>query len=278
MKNLSKLLVLAVLFSLFAMSCSKEEDFDNSVREKFLVDKIYNYNNKLLAEYIYDVNNNLIRKVVADTLIEPNRTIYRKWENELIYQNGRVSKIIYHSWYRDGDFGDYTESQYESDVFEYNSQGKLIKAGNSDFRYKDGYVVGTYDYTWGSKNYKDELVYDSRNVKKRISKGPKLNNFGEPIQGTMATDKRFYEYDNNPKPNFGLDYLFVYNPFPYTETTGAELMRNLSINNIMKAEAEGSTWVYTYNENGLPATIETKWIGITTLEPMLLRITYKEIE
>ena len=39
---------------------------------------------------------------------------------------------------------------------------------------------------------------------------------------------------------------------------------------------EANTWVYTYNEYGLPATIETKWNGIETLEPMLLRITYKK--
>ena len=33
---------------------------------------------------------------------------------------------------------------------------------------------------------------------------------------------------------------------------------------------------YTYNENGLPETIEIIWAIIKTTEPMLLRIAYKQ--
>lgn len=35
---------------------------------------------------------------------------------------------------------------------------------------------------------------------------------------------------------------------------------------------------YTYNEHGIPSSIEVKWKDIETSLPMLLRIEYKEIE
>jgi len=40
---------------------------------------------------------------------------------------------------------------------------------------------------------------------------------------------------------------------------------------------DGSSWSYTYNEYGLPATFEVKWKDIVTTSPMLLRIVYKEV-
>ena len=112
------------------------------------------------------------------------------------------------------------------------------------------------------------------NVSQHVFVGPKYNMIEEPIIGTYSVSTTHYEYDNNPKPNFGLDYLFSYTPLPQMGTTSV-LQRGLSKNN-MVSDA-GNTWIYTYNEYGLPATIETKWNGIETLKPMLLRITYKQI-
>ncbi len=45
-----------------------------------------------------------------------------------------------------------------------------------------------------------------------------------------------------------------------------------------KAIQGGEEWVYTYNEEGLPLTIETIWGGIPTSEPMILTLTYQKIE
>ena len=101
--------------------------------------------------------------------------------------------------------------------------------------------------------------------------------FGQPIEGTTQRVVYNYEYDDKPQPNFGLDYLFAFQPLPQmgTETGYA---RELSNNNLTKYVNSGTTWSYTYNEHGLPETIETKWKDIETLEPMLMKITYKQIK
>jgi hypothetical protein len=143
------------------------------------------------------------------------------------------------------------------------------------YRYENGHIAGSLGNP--ANPYVDTIVYnDLGNIIEYIYIRPELNAFGDPIPGTIKRVVNTYEYDNMQKPNFGLDYLFVYNPFPYIETPDFE--KNLSKNNITKATEDGYEWVYTYNENGLPETIETKWIGIETLEPMLLRMTYKQIK
>ena len=38
----------------------------------------------------------------------------------------------------------------------------------------------------------------------------------------------------------------------------------------------GTKWIYTYDKNNLPSTIETKWKDSNTEKPMLLRIKYRE--
>jgi hypothetical protein len=107
---------------------------------------------------------------------------------------------------------------------------------------------------------------------------------GQPIPGTSQRNVRFYEYDDKPKPNFGLDYLFTFQPLPQQGGIGdnANHKRLLSKNNITEALSEGYKWIYTYNENGLPATIEIIWLDCATSEwecvPNVLRITYKQIK
>lgn len=123
----------------------------------------------------------------------------------------------------------------------------------------------------------DTIVYDNYgNVTKHIHILPSLDPGGEPIPGEYRVLEYNYEYDNKLKPNFGMDYLFIYNPLPYTEI--AEFEGRLSKNNMTKAINENNSWIYTYNEYGLPETIETIWESIPTVNPMILRITYKQIE
>ena len=280
---MKKAAILVSLGAIFIVSCAINDlGYDNDqsptgVRSKNVVDKIYDYHNNLLAEYIYDSDNKLTKRKVADIIVESYRVIERKWEDEFEYKNGRVSKIKSYSRYIDSYFGDDIENHSET-TFEYDSQGKLIKKNGEslNFRYEKGRVVGSLN-----KNdqwiISDTMVYDnSENIIEHIRIVPELTDYGEPIPGTSKRTVRYYEYDNMPKPNFGLDYLFVYNPLPYIEVP--DLIRTLSNNNMTKAIEDGYTFVYTYNENGLPNTIETKWIGIETSEPMLLRITYKQIE
>ena len=272
---------LIVALSVAAVSCNKYVEFDNSlgigIRSKFIVDKIYDYHNILLAEYTYDNSNKLVKRIVADTLIEPHRTIFRKSTDEFEYKNGRVSKIINATKVHENN--GYVQFDYKIETsFEYSAQGKLIKRNGEalNFRYEKGRVVG-YSHENDQWILSDTMVYDnSGNIIEHICIVPELTGYGQPIPGTAKRTVRYYEYDDNSKPNFGLDYLFVYNPLPYTEVP--DLTRALSQNNMTTATEDGYAFIYTYNENGLPETIETKWLGIETLDPMRLRITYKQIE
>ena len=267
--------LLILCFAFFGVTVMCTTRAEQSIRDLFLVSRIYDYHDILLAEYLYDESNRLIKKIVKDHLVEPNRTIDRRWEDEFVYENGRVSKIKRYSLYIDNSpiWGFKQESNNET-KYEYDSLGKLING--SRFLYKDGFLVSTYGYNIDSLFYRDTLVYDnSMNVIKQIRVSPKLNVFGEPISGTINVSTRHYKYDNNLKPNFGLDYLFPYNPYPYTNA--AEMINILSSNNLTEARSEGYLFYYTYNENGLPETIETKFIGSEPLEPRIIKITYKQI-
>ncbi len=284
MNKLNTLFTLIVALSITTISCNKYDEFDDylgtGIRSKFIVDKIYDYHDNLLAEYIYDNNNRLIKRIVADEIIEQHRTINRRLEDEFQYKNGRVSKIKTYDLYIDNSpiSGFRQENDIET-TFEYDKQGKLIKKNGEalNFRYENGRVVGSLNKYDDPFFITDTMVYDNYdNITKHIRIGPELNMFGQPIPGTTKRDVRYYEYDDKLKPNFGLDYLFVYNPLPYTDV--ADLIRALSKNNMAKATEDGYAFIYTYNENGLPETIETIWLGIETLEPMLLRMTYKQIK
>jgi len=243
-----------------------------SIRNKFLVDKIYNYDDILVAEYFYNNDNKLIKKAVTSNLGNKKQE-WAAYSDEFEYIDGRVSKII-------------RMPSAATHVF-YNSQKQLIKSEGvysyPDFRYKDGVVVGFLSKNDGSFFYTDTIVYNNLgNVTQHIFISPELSMIGQPIAGTSKRVVRFYEYDNNPKPNFGLDYLFIYDPLPFHEE--APLERCLSNNN-MTEFIGGTTWTYTYNENGLPSTIEVKWKNVETIDPetgkpfpMLLKIKYKQID
>jgi len=281
MSRLYLFFALIVSLSITTASCDMNDEFDDNlgseIRSKFLVDKIYDYHNNLLAEYIYDTNNKLTKRIVVDKIVESYRVIERKGEDEFEYMNGRVSKIKSYSRYIDSYFGYDYENESET-TFEYDTQGKLIKKNGEllNFRYEKGRVVGS-SYENDQWINSDTMVYNnSENIIEHIRIAPELSAFGQPIPGTSIRTVRNYKYDNKPKPNFGLDYLFVYNLLPYSEVP--DLTRALSKNNMTKATEDGYAFIYTYNENGLPKTIETKWLGIETLEPILLRITYKQIE
>lgn len=260
------------IFGITVMSTAKAEQ---TIRDKFLVSRIYDYHDILLAEYLYDESNRLIKKIVKDHLVEPNKTIDRRWEDEFVYENGRVSKIKKYSLYIDNSpvTGFRRESNNET-VYKYDSLGKLTDG--SRYLYKEDFLVSTYGYTFGPLFYRDTLVYDnSMNVIKQILVKPELNAVGERISGTCKISTRNYVYDNVPKPNFGIDDLFLYNPYPYTNAT--DMIKALSKNNLTEARSEGYLYEYTYNENGLPETIETKFIGSEPLEPRIIKITYKQI-
>ena len=252
------------------MGCSKFETVNETgIRDKFLVDKIYDNQNNLVAEYFYDKDNKLIKKVVTGS--NPGASAeWGSYTDEFVYKNGRVSKVI-----RDQKYAIVSN-------IEYDSKGNLIKADGQEtfrYRYEKGRIAGfLWDTSDASLFYTDTIVYDkSGNVAQYVIISPEVNGFWQPIPGTTKRDVSYFYYDNNPKPNFGLDYLFVYDPLPFSNQP--ELQRLLSKNNFVVGignRAGGSSWIYTYNENGLPSTIDVRWGSYAS--GFLLRISYKPIK
>tara|TARA_B100002051_G_C16587164_1_gene560796 strand:- start:69 stop:827 length:759 start_codon:yes stop_codon:yes gene_type:complete len=245
---------------------------------KYLVDKIYNYNNDLIAEYFYDNENRLIKKYVTEHLGNNYQQEWASYSDEFEYHNGRISKIIHKDI-------SHNMFNYETYIF-YNSNGKIIKteiykygqliSTNSNYRYKNDNLIGTIKYNLGTMAYKDSIIYDySGNVIKYLYERPESDLLGNPIPETKITTIQEFSYDNNLRPNFNLDYLFIYEPLPFYEL--ADLQRQLSTNNMTEFIDE-TKWLYSYNEQGLPSKIEVKWKDIETTLPMMLRITYKEID
>jgi hypothetical protein len=287
-------LVCFALLSVITVSCSKNDVFENSneeehasisenvngaIRNGILVDKIYDYKDNLLVEYIYDTNNKLIKRIYTQLLDHPVQTVDIRSEDTFEYLNGRVSKVVsnekhYYTYPQHGY--SYPMNFHSETVYEYDSQGKLIKTNGKDlnYRYENGRIVsvGTIE-----EPYTNTIIYDeSGNVKEHIYIRPELTGFGQPIPGTTRRAVYQYEYDDKPKPCVGVDYMF-YNPIPWMgDDIGYAV--GFSKNNLTKNVWNGTTWTYTYNEHGLPETIEMKWKDIETLEPMLMRITYKQIK
>jgi len=278
--TLSILILLLLMTAIICIGCDEfDANYEKSVRDNFLVDKIYDYNDNLLAEYFYDKNNRLTKRIVTKVDYHPLRITDWRLEDIFEYKNGRVSKIHFYmrtlDTYTESDFENLNESRYVIN-YEYDSKGNLKKCRDFSYRYEKGRVAGMSRNQNGPFCGPDTIVYDhSGNVCQHIYIGPEVNNLGEPIAGTSKRVVYHFEYDNNPKLNFGLDYLYSYQPLPHMETDVVGEMI-LSKNNMTKTDHGGYTWVYTYNENGLPATIGALWNGKETIERKY-KITYKQI-
>ena len=81
LKYTALLLVVAGLFS-----CDKQisEVSDERIRNKFLVEKNYDYHDSFLAEYIYDKNNRLTKRIVTTVHNHPLRIT--DWRSEDIFE------------------------------------------------------------------------------------------------------------------------------------------------------------------------------------------------
>ena len=246
-------------------------------RENFLVDKISRYVNASiysLTEYVYDTDNKLVKRIFTNTL-DNN---YSMFIDELEYENGLVSKIY-------TQMSDYPQnSSYIH--FHYNLKGELIRRESwwngamidySDYHYENGRIVSIHnDKTkWFEK---DTIFYDNTgNIYKRIETWQKTSNIEQPIPGEYIERELYYEYDDNPKPNFGLDYLFAYQFFTGFGDSFPCAIMNLSNNNMIRAHFEQETYYYTYNEHGLPKTLQIGYDFLSSSPIELTTITYKQI-
>jgi len=254
-----KKLTFRLIFLIFALinGCVFAQQ---NIRDKFLVEKII-LNNNVISEYIYDVDNKLL-KITLPSL--------QKYVRIFEYENERVSKII---------FKDSVDFMFDYDThFFYNSQGQLIRSEehkngfmiyNENYHYENGRVVSIYEDGIIPFEY-DRIFYDNAgNVTERRQF---ITGTGKPYWRT-----EYYEYDNNPKPNYGLDYILSTYLLPGHGDAAINEMC-LSKNNMTKMLTKGESRIYTYNEFGLPKTYEVIWEESPAIEPQIFHITYKQVE
>src|SRR5688572_16836981 len=254
------------VFLLFLMGCYDEETptvVPDVPEKKFLVSEIYDYKNQLVATYEYDAKNRLTKRSGTNS----STGYYSEYLFE--YENEKVSNIIF----IDQSF---SGANHNIKIF-YDAVGKILK----DETYRQGQLLNTrtYNYnpngqirsiTTGGKENSFFEYSDKGNVMKvkHINTNPQTNNTSE--------NYTLFKYDGFQRPPFGINYIFQIELLPQFGTE-AVFERNISPMNMTQIDG-GSQWVYTYNDENLPATIETRWKDVQTLEPIMLRIKYKEVK
>jgi hypothetical protein len=252
------------LFSLLLFSFSPLKPLaQENVRDKFLVDKIETVEEPPafnVAEFVYNADNKLIKIISTSYFYEQYHWRDGKYVQIFEYENNFVSKMMYY---------DSTHFMFDYETrFKYNSQGQLIRSEqwkdgmmyvHKNYHYENGLVVCIYPDSGVPFN---TIFYDNaKNVIKYIA-GP------ENIY--------YFEYDNELKPNVGLDDLFAYGQPPLQGAFPVEIGA-LSNNNMTKFIFNNieTIYNYTYNEYGLPKTCQRIWNDIPTTP---VTITYKPIE
>lgn len=260
---MKKLVVIVGIISMSILSCKNDDDGILPSQKQFLVDKVYDYNNNLLAEYFYNGNNQLILRKDTDPVNDKSSSY------EFGYENNRIEKINY----IDNTFPQFS---YTINVY-YNEQDQISK----DEILKGGQIISERYYTYyqngklqGILGENDTNVvtyyYDQDNVEK-------VGLWDNNGDGDMTEIFYYYQYDSGQRPDFGIGKIFQYEPWPYFGTEAA-LPMNLSHNNMTLNLQSGTQWLYEYNEHDLPKTIEVKWDGVETVEPLMWRIKYKSVE
>ncbi len=264
------LLLLMVVVACNTRDDNTPETGNPQPRKKFLVDKIYDYHNNVIAVYTYNHNNQLVKRETNDP-VNKTRTDY-----DFEYEEGRIKKIKY---------TDYSFPQFSHDIIlEYDHSGKIIRdetyqRGNRiGFKvysyYEDGKIKGilgadnkeyyTVNYAGTHNAVRASLLVDDGDGS--------IENKGKGYREIL----RNFTYDGHEKPDFGIGQVFQIEPLPYFGTE-ATFEKNISVNN-MTEFIGGTRWIYEYNEEGLPSTIETRWKDIETEEPLLIRLEYRAYE
>jgi hypothetical protein len=262
--------VFLFILSILVLSCRKNHDVHPDIIvepnwDRYVVDKIYDYNNRVIANYTYSADVKLLRIDYTDPV--NNTSSYY----EFTYENTFVKSIQVVS-------NNYPQSNYQIRLF-YNPQGRIIR----DESWKNGTQVGYINYEYDANKRISNLKRDNGDKNYFLSYDGEANikqakvNLQDPYNGATSTQYRDFKYDTHQKPDFGLGYVFQVEPLPQFGTE-APLEKNISAHNMTEYSGSGTQWIYTYNDHNLPATIETKWKGINTDQPMLLRLQYKKVQ
>lgn len=245
-------------------------------RTGYVVEEITRYsdeNNHKEATYEYDENNRLVKRTLNCTYQEWPGVKHTTYVDSIVYQNGRVSRIIQtvtpddHLWHPDI-------------LFYYDNKNRLVRTEYGDNITCYGYHNGRLDsiYSPYGDDYYTILEYDNvGNIVRERYRTSELNLVGEPT-GVFYFRTEEYEYDNNPRPNFNMDNAFIYEPVFGMGTTYPGYIRNLSKNNMTRYSAGPEIWEYEYNEQGLPETMYHQFADNVLTNHPVWRFKYRRVE
>ena len=248
------------------------EDISSDLRKKYLVEKITWYDdetNHKEAYYEYDNNNRLVRTISHRTYFEQGRVKYDTIVDNYEYTEGNLTKISHKDVY----------VSYTYDL-EYDNAGRLITSKYVNNIMHFCYRGGKMDSIWYDNDPEcyTILKYDEHgNIVKEINRVPEMDDiWGETPTGDYVFIENEYEYDDKIRPFFNIDNAFVYDPIFGQGTTHPVYIRMLSTNNLI--QYSGSSWHYTYNEEGLPIELRSRFEGVTPANDPKYVFTYRKIE
>ncbi|MBQ5775288.1 MAG: hypothetical protein IIW05_05400, partial [Paludibacteraceae bacterium] len=248
------------------------EDISSDIRKKYLVEKITWYDdetNHKEAYYEYDNNNRLVRRIIYKTYFEQGRVKYDTIVDNYEYTRGNLTKISHKDVY----------VSYTYDL-EYDNVGRLITSKYVNNIMHFCYRGGKMDSIWYDNDPEcyTILKYDEHgNIVKEINRVPEMDDiWGETPTGDYVFIENEYEYDDKIRPFFNIDNAFVYDPIFGQGTTHPVYIRMLSTNNLI--QYSGSSWHYTYNEEGLPIELRSRFEGVTPANDPKYVFTYRKIE
>ena len=248
------------------------EDISSDLRKKYLVEKITWYDdetNHKEAYYEYDNNNRLERRIIHNTYFEQGRVKYDTIVDNYEYTGGNLTKISHKDVY----------VSYTYDL-EYDNVGRLITSKYVNNIMHFCYRGGKMDSIWYDNDPEcyTILKYDEHgNIVKEIMRVPEMDDiWGEYPTGNYVFRENEYEYDDKIRPFFNIDNAFVYDPIFGQGTTHPVYIRMLSTNNLIKYSR--SSWHYTYNEEGLPIELRSRFEGVTPANDPKYVFTYRKIE
>lgn len=251
---------------------------DPEETQKYRVSKIYNYNGDLIATYEYNNQWQIVSMIHYDHTSIPGTT---------------RSNDIKFSYVSDTEF-----------KVEFRTSQVDMKIYDCDYYYKEDQATGRIElkrdlFNQGLILSEIFIIDDDGNINKEIGDGvlqfiyddnrniTGLRGWKDPGSGDLVIDttekgqelvkyNNIYQYDQNPRPDFGIGKCFFVEPLPYFGTI-ASYERALSQNNMTHVQGEVN-WEYTYNEIGLPTMINVIWPGVELLTPIVLQIEYIYIE
>ncbi len=258
-----KKIAILILISIIITGCTENNDyFSNDENKKFVVGKVFDYQNRLLADYIYNENNQLTKRVFTDPTTGNSSDLI------FSYANNKVSEIKY---------VDHNSPNFNNSIFLFYDNSNRITRSEV---IQNGNILSHINYEYSASGqithfFNDDgttynaLEYDNHGNVITVTNCCEI----DLITGEITEQIRRFTYDNHKKPSFNLDYLFQIDLLPKMGS-GEVFERNISSNNLTFFEKGGTKWTYELNDKGFPVSILTEWEGIPTEEPMLLKLEY----